>query len=124
MAVAGAVLLGNNLEVAIGAGSTGTLSSYSTRSQGFLSKLKVTAERILGARIQTSRMHSVGKKWGTKMGAETSRVTEIVETGGIIAHAIFEAGNEIVAGDVTMMALMERSVGSEEVLAVAAWWWR
>jgi hypothetical protein len=35
---------------------------------------------------------------------------EIMETGGLIAHAVFESGNEevMVAGDhVTMMALME-----------------
>jgi hypothetical protein len=39
---------------------------------------------------------------------EKGRVGEIVEMGGVIAHAVFESGgNEVVAGDVTMMALME-----------------
>jgi hypothetical protein len=39
---------------------------------------------------------------------EKGSVSEIVETGGVIAHAVFESGNEVVvAGDVTMMALME-----------------
>jgi hypothetical protein len=41
---------------------------------------------------------------------EKGSVGEIVETGGIIiAHAVFESGNEVVAWDVMMlMALMER----------------
>jgi hypothetical protein len=38
---------------------------------------------------------------------EKFRVGEIMEMGGVIAHAVFEAGNEVVAGDVMMMALME-----------------
>jgi hypothetical protein len=38
---------------------------------------------------------------------EKFRVGEIVETGGVIAHAGFGSGNKVVAGDVTMMALME-----------------
>jgi hypothetical protein len=41
-------------------------------------------------------------------------IRKIVQTGGIIAHAIVEAGNEVVARDVSMMALME-GLGSEEV---------
>jgi hypothetical protein len=38
---------------------------------------------------------------------EKFRVGKMVETGGVIAHAVFEAGNEVVLGGVTMMALME-----------------
>ena len=45
---------------------------------------------------------------------EKFSISKIVHTGGIIAHAIVEAGNEVVAGDVSMMALME-GLGSEEV---------
>jgi hypothetical protein len=41
-------------------------------------------------------------------------IRKIMQTGGIIAHAIVEAGNEVVAWDVLMMALME-GLGSEEV---------
>ena len=46
---------------------------------------------------------------------EKFSISKIVHTGGIIAHAIVKAGNEVVAGDVSMMALME-GLGSEEVL--------
>jgi hypothetical protein len=35
---------------------------------------------------------------GIKMG-EKGSVSEIVETGGIIAHAVFEASNEVVVWD-------------------------
>ena len=45
---------------------------------------------------------------------EKFRIRKIVQTGGIIAHAIVEAGNEVVAWDVSMMALME-GLSSEEV---------
>jgi hypothetical protein len=38
---------------------------------------------------------------------EKGSVGEIVETGGVIAHAVFESGNEVMAWDVKMMALME-----------------
>ena len=41
-------------------------------------------------------------------------IRKIVQTGGIIAHAIVEAGNDVVAWDVSMMALME-GLSSEEV---------
>jgi hypothetical protein len=48
------------------------------------------------------------------MGEKFSIRSKIVHTGGIIAHAIVEAGNEVVSGDVSMMALME-GLGSEVV---------
>lgn len=41
-------------------------------------------------------------------------IRKIVQTGGIIAHAIVKAGNEVVAWDVSMMALME-GLSSKEV---------
>jgi hypothetical protein len=50
---------------------------------------------------------------GIKIGEEF-RVGEIVEMEGVIAHDVFKSGNEVVAWDVTMMALME-SLGSKEV---------
>ena len=45
---------------------------------------------------------------------EKVRIRKIVQTGGIIAHGIVETGNEVVAGDVAMMALME-GLSTEEV---------
>jgi hypothetical protein len=38
---------------------------------------------------------------------EKSSVGEIVEMGGILAHAVFESGNEVVVRYVMTMALME-----------------
>jgi hypothetical protein len=47
---------------------------------------------------------------GIKMG-EKSKVGEIAEMGGVIAHAVFESGNEVAAWDVTMMALLMEGLG-------------
>jgi hypothetical protein len=43
---------------------------------------------------------------------EKFSISKIVHTGGIIAHAVVEAGNEVVTGDVSMMSLME-GLGTE-----------
>jgi hypothetical protein len=43
---------------------------------------------------------------GIEMG-EKGSVGEIVEMGGIIAHAVFESGHEVMVCDVMMMALTE-----------------
>jgi hypothetical protein len=45
------------------------------------------------------------------MGGKFS-ISKIMHTGGIIAHAVIKAGNEVVTGDVSMMALME-GLGTE-----------
>jgi hypothetical protein len=45
---------------------------------------------------------------------EKIKIRKIVEAGGIVAHAIVETGNEVVAWDVSMMTLME-GLSSEEV---------
>jgi hypothetical protein len=70
-------------------------------------KLEVTAERILGVGVHCFQDACSGCfLWvrGIKMSEKLS-ISEIVEAGGIIAHAVFEAGNDVVAGDVTMLSL-------------------
>jgi hypothetical protein len=46
------------------------------------------------------------------MGEKSRVADEIMETGGVIAHTVFESGNEVVAWDVTMMALLMEGLGA------------